>query len=393
MTVVTRTECDVHGNGTLALHDLHVAFDGMPALRGVDLDLQSGEFLALLGPSGCGKTTLLRIIAGLMAPNRGRVAIGGMHAADGSVGYSLPPERRDIGMVYQDYALWPHLTVAGNVAFPLEVRGVGRSERRRRVAEVLDLVGLTALAERSPGTLSGGQQQRVALARALVARPGIVLFDEPLSNLDRELRETLADEIADTVRRMGVTAVYVTHDQTEAFGVADRVGVLVDGRLRQVAPPETIFRDPADRAVAEFIRAGELVDGKVDKHSGRLRADTGGVLLPLTVGRAGQRGRMLLPRNALSPAAEGDGHIAANVVRCRYRGDVYAVRARLGGVMGPEVEFHTTTAPDRDTTVPLVVDAGQCRFFPEKEWAGEGETVDEPEDAPVPLRRPVSEQF
>lgn len=353
------------------MRDVEVAFGTHQALRGISIDVDSGEFLALLGPSGCGKTTLLRMIAGLLTPDRGHIAIGGQLVVDGARGQSLPPEHRDIGMVFQDYALWPHLSVADNVSFPLEMRRVDRHERRRRVGEVLELVGLGPFAKRSPGTLSGGQQQRVALARALVARPDVVLFDEPLSNLDLDLRETLADEIAMSVRELGLTAVYVTHDQTEAFGVADRVGILVDGHLHQVASPQAVFRDPHDRWVAEFIRAGALLEGRTDQTGAAFQCAEGGAVLPVCSERPAQAGTLLLPRAALATASSDamtrSGKtelVTAHVTRCRYRGDAYAIGAHLGNVHGPIIEWHALAPAEPGAQVTVSIDGSACRFFP-----------------------------
>lgn len=199
---------------------LTLTYGDIRILRGIDIALPAGQTLALLGPSGCGKTTLLRLVAGLLAPTSGQVSIHGQVVA--GPGVFLPPEKRRLGMVFQDYALWPHLTVAGNVVFPLEMAGVGRAEREARVIAALDRVGLGAMAARSPSALSGGQQQRVAIARAIVGEPRIVLFDEPLSNLDRELREAMVEELGALIRGLGLTVIYVTHDQTEALTLADQ---------------------------------------------------------------------------------------------------------------------------------------------------------------------------
>jgi iron(III) transport system ATP-binding protein len=205
-------------------------FGAQLVLEGIDLDVPGGTTLALLGPSGCGKSTLLKLLAGLLRPSAGSIALGGEVVADGRI--CLPPERRGLGMVFQDYALWPHMTVAANISFALEMRRVARAERERRVAAALARVGLEGLGGRRPAALSGGQQQRVALARAIVAEPRILLFDEPLSNLDRALRATLCREIGALLAQLGTTAVYVTHDHEEAQALAHRIITLSHGRVQ-----------------------------------------------------------------------------------------------------------------------------------------------------------------
>ncbi|MFN3524548.1 MAG: ABC transporter ATP-binding protein, partial [Paracoccus sp. (in: a-proteobacteria)] len=217
---------------------LSMAYGPTKILRGINVALPRGQTLALLGPSGCGKTTLLRLVAGLLSPTSGDISIDGQLVA--GPGLFVPPEKRGLGMVFQDYALWPHLTVAGNVAFPLEMARVGRAEREARVTAALDRVGLGAMAQRNPSALSGGQQQRVAIARAIVGEPRIVLFDEPLSNLDRELRETMVAELGALIRGLGLTAIYVTHDQSEALTLADQVAVMEAGQIAQQAAPEDL---------------------------------------------------------------------------------------------------------------------------------------------------------
>ncbi|MBK3821935.1 ABC transporter ATP-binding protein [Paraburkholderia aspalathi] len=216
---------------SIHLRGLRQRFGEHTVLDGIDLDVPAGTTLALLGPSGCGKSTLLKLLAGLLRPDEGCVMFGGETVADPS--HCVPPEARDLGMVFQDYALWPHMTVAGNVSFPLEMRGVPRAERIAAVAQALARVGLEQMAARRPSALSGGQQQRVALARAIVARPRVLLFDEPLSNLDTQLRATLCDDIRTVLAQLGTTAVYVTHDRSEADALAHTIVTLAQGRVAQ----------------------------------------------------------------------------------------------------------------------------------------------------------------
>jgi putative spermidine/putrescine transport system ATP-binding protein len=228
-----------------------------PAVDGADFSLERGEMLALLGPSGCGKTTILRMIAGLVPPTSGSIRVDGREIAE------LPVHRRNMGMVFQSYALLPHLSVAENVGFGLEMRGVPRAERRLRVQAALDLVKLGDKSSRRVGQLSGGQQQRAALARSLVIEPSLLLLDEPLSNLDARLRDELRGEIRDLQRRTGTTAIFVTHDQAEALAAADRIAVMSDGRIEQIGTPQEIFDRPATRFVASFIGGGTFLDGIV----------------------------------------------------------------------------------------------------------------------------------
>ena len=230
-TIGDRAACSIEIRG------LGLDYGGAPVLDGVDLDVPAGSVLALLGPSGCGKSTLLRALAGLHRPRQGSIRFGGRAIDDGRV--HEPPERRDLGMVFQDYALWPHMTVGQNVAFPLQMRKVPKAGRAQRVEEALELVGLKGCAARRPANLSGGQQQRVGLARAIVARPRVLLFDEPLSNLDRDLRETLCAEIGALLRRLGTTAIYVTHDPAEALALAHRTARMAQGRVVRVETNET----------------------------------------------------------------------------------------------------------------------------------------------------------
>jgi ABC-type Fe3+/spermidine/putrescine transport system ATPase subunit len=231
--------------------------DGPPVLDRLDLAVADGEFFTLLGPSGCGKTTLLRCIAGFLLPEAGAIAM------DGARIDRLPAHKRDIGMVFQDYAIFPHLTVAENVAFGLNARHLDRAEIAVRVPEALRTVRLEALAARLPAELSGGQQQRVGLARAMVIRPKLLLMDEPLSNLDAKLRLELRDDIRDIQRRLGITTIYVTHDQEEAMAVSDRICVMNGGRIEQVASPFELYHRPATRFVAGFVGAMNFLPATV----------------------------------------------------------------------------------------------------------------------------------
>ena len=257
----------------VSLHKLIKEFPGgVRALDGLDLDIADGEFFALLGPSGCGKTTLLRTIAGLEAPTSGTVAIGEVDVT------AKAPGQRDVAMVFQDYALFPHMTVADNVAYPLRVQRRPKPERAARAADVAGQLGLGKLMERRPAALSGGQQQRVALARAIACRPKVFLFDEPLSNLDARLRLEARTFLKRLQRELAVTTVFVTHDQAEALALADRIAVMEAGVIRQVGTPRDVFGRPANTFVANFIGSTpmNLLAGTV--HDGQIRLAGGGEL-------------------------------------------------------------------------------------------------------------------
>lgn len=235
----------------------------VPAVDGIDLQVGQGEFVVLLGPSGCGKTTLLRCIAGLESPDEGTVAIHGEQHYSSADGLETSPNERKLGMVFQSYALWPHMKVFSNVAYPLQIRGLPRARIRERVSEVLGTVGISELMEQYPGQLSGGQQQRVALARALVSSDGLLLFDEPLSNVDAKVREQLRYEIRRMQQQIGFAAIYVTHDQEEAMELADRIAVLNKGKIAQLGTAEEIYATPTDRYVAKFIGATNEIVGRI----------------------------------------------------------------------------------------------------------------------------------
>ena len=243
----------------LALQDVHQAYGKLQVIRGLSFALLRGSIGCLLGPSGCGKTTVLRCIAGFEAVHAGEIWLNGQRVS--SAAARVPPERRRIGMVFQDYALFPHLTVAQNVAFGLHA--LPASERSRRVAECIEAVGLSGLVEKYPHELSGGQQQRIALARALAPRPDLLLLDEPFSNLDVNLRERLGQEVRDIIKRFGITAVLVTHDQHEAFAIADEIGIMHRGEIQQWDSAYNLYHRPANRFIADFVGQGVLLPGSV----------------------------------------------------------------------------------------------------------------------------------
>ncbi len=244
----------------IEITNLFKRFRKVVAVNRVHLEVEQGEMLTLLGPSGCGKTTTLRCIAGLETPDEGDIVIDGKPML--SQGF-VPPAKRGIGMVFQNYAVWPHMKVHSNIAYGLKLQKIPRDERRRRAREVLELVGLEGLEERYPAQLSGGQQQRVALARALVRNPKVLLLDEPLSNLDAKLREKMRFEIKSLVQRMGITSVYVTHDQAEAMVISDRIAVMEAGNVMQIGTPGEIYQKPANRFVADFIGTTNFITGEV----------------------------------------------------------------------------------------------------------------------------------
>ncbi|MDJ0387000.1 ABC transporter ATP-binding protein [Roseomonas sp. E05] len=300
--------------GDLVLEALTKRYGGTVAVEDVDLEVRQGEMVALLGPSGCGKTTTLRMVAGFITPSAGHVRIAGQDVT------RRPPYARDTGMVFQSYALFPHMSVAQNVAFGLEMRRVGRTERETRVMEALRLVRLDHLADRLPGQLSGGQQQRVALARALVVNPAVFLLDEPLSNLDAKLRGEVRMEIRSLQQRLGLTTLIVTHDQEEALTMADRLVVMERGRVRQVGTAEELYESPRDPFVAGFVGRCNLIEGQPEGTAG-FRA-RGGALLPCTTAAApvGTGGVLALrpERIALAAAAPGEG--AARLEAVTYLG-------------------------------------------------------------------------
>jgi iron(III) transport system ATP-binding protein len=253
----------------LHVEDLHKTFSGAPAVNHVSFAAGPGEFISLLGPSGCGKTTTLRCIAGFERPDGGRIVVDGRVVSDPANGIFVPPNRRQFGMVFQSYAVWPHMTVRDNVSYPLRVRGAySRTEIRARAEATLKIVGLAGYEERYPTQLSGGQQQRVALARALVMEPRLLLFDEPLSNLDAKLRERMRFELIEIQSKLGIPAVYVTHDQTEAMVMSRRVIVMERGSIAQQGSPEEIYASPRSRFVADFIGSSNFIEARLREQAG-----------------------------------------------------------------------------------------------------------------------------
>jgi ABC-type Fe3+/spermidine/putrescine transport system ATPase subunit len=265
----------------IELKNLYKCFQKVVAVNRIQLSVEQGEMLTLLGPSGCGKTTTLRCIAGLEAPEEGDIVIDGKSVLSPAV---VPSAKRGIGMVFQNYAVWPHMRVYNNVVYGLKLQGVSKEEIRKNARQVLDLVGLEGLENRYPGQLSGGQQQRVALARALVRNPKVLLLDEPLSNLDAKLREKMRFEIKSLVQRMGITSVYVTHDQAEAMVISDRIAVMQSGDVVQVGTPQQIYKEPVNRFVADFIGTMNFLAGEVsavlpDRKAAVVRAGFGGEIV------------------------------------------------------------------------------------------------------------------
>lgn len=311
----------------LVLSQLTKRFGATVALDRVDLVLPDQAFVALLGPSGCGKTTLLRLLAGFEAPSEGSIAFGGTLVA--SPRATMPPETRAVSMVFQSYALWPHMTVEENVAYPLVATRRPAAEVAARVARVLDRVGLKAFADRRPDSLSGGQRQRVALARALVADSDIVLFDEPLANLDPHLRAAMMDEFAALHAETGRTFVYVTHDQAEALALASHLAVMAGGRIAQFAAPDVVYRAPATATVARFIGLGAMITAPVDGlfADGQVPVTIGGhrVLARAATPPVGAKVAVLIRPEALSPG----GAIPLTVRAARYLGPVHAADLAL----------------------------------------------------------------
>ncbi|MFB2552426.1 ABC transporter ATP-binding protein [Ensifer soli] len=316
----------------VSLKKLDKQYPGHHAVRGIDLDIRTGEFVALMGPSGCGKSTTLRLIAGLDTPTSGEVRIGGRRMND------VPAFQRDTPMVWQSLALFPFLSVVENVEFPLRMKRIGPVERRRRAMEWLDRMGLSAMAGRDIAQLSGGQRQRVAIARALVTQPPVLLLDEPLSALDAHLRVRMQTELSRLHKELGITFIYVTHAQSEAFALADRIVLMSDGAIQQSGRPQDVYREPANAFVAEFMGMNNILSGTLCGRDGAFaRIDTGAGRFRIPAGALPSSGParfvVAADRIALSaaPAPEADNRLAGTVIGIEFVGSVQTVFVEAGG--------------------------------------------------------------
>jgi len=314
------------------IQDVTKAFGPVVVLERFNATFENGEFITLLGPSGCGKTTMLRMIAGFERPTSGEIWFDGQLVSGGKT--FLPPEKRGIGMVFQSYAVWPHMNVFDNVAYPLTIRSAPKDDIRRDVTRVLELTHLTQYADRIPSQLSGGQQQRVALARALVASPALLLLDEPLSNLDAKLRESMRFEIKEIQKEYGITVMYVTHDQTEAMAMSDRIVVINRGVIQQIGTPKQIYMEPANPFVADFVGKIEFLEGEVK--DGAIVLDGCGQKLPYTGPLTGRVLVGIRPEQ-LQFAPEGEGELTGVIKSHFYLGNENDCRVELGA--GKEVRI------------------------------------------------------
>ncbi len=322
------------------LEELRRTYGAVTALNGLSLSIQPGELIALLGPSGCGKTTALRLVAGLEDAQAGRVVVGGQDVT------GLPTNKRDMGMVFQAYSLFPHMTARQNVAFGLRLRGVGDKDRKKRAGEMLDLVGLSAQADRFAHQMSGGQQQRVALARALAIRPKVLLLDEPLSALDAKVRGQLRDEIRRVQLEVGITTLFVTHDQEEALAIADRVGVMRAGQLEQLDVPGRVYSRPATPFVAEFVGLSNKLPATVSGST----ATVLGVPMPLVdEGVADGPATAIVRPEAISLAgatddSPADEPLVGTVIATAFLGAVSRITVDLGGGLTAMAQLPTSDA-------------------------------------------------
>jgi iron(III) transport system ATP-binding protein len=348
--------------------NIALAFGKTQVLRDIDLVIEPGEFFALLGPSGSGKSTLLRVLAGFARPQAGRVLVDSRDISE------VPPWQRDIGMVFQSYALWPHMTVARNVAFGLEERGLPPEEVRRKVANALALVGLGELGARRPGQLSGGQQQRVALARTIAIEPRVLLLDEPLSNLDARLRVHMRRELVGLQRKLGVTTIFVTHDQEEAMTTCDRIAVMDQGVIQQVGTPVDLFDRPANRFVAEFVGTINLLPGSLQRTTGdtvRFVSPTLGTLsLPFADGMPGHGEASIAfrPHGILVADEETDPTrlwLSGSVSEREFLGEFVRYHVRVGGadLIADQPHYFGVRDFGRGAAVRLGIDPAQVQVL------------------------------
>jgi putative spermidine/putrescine transport system ATP-binding protein len=347
--VSVRTQAPARAGVEVRLENLTRRYGAVTALDGLDLTLNRGEFVALLGPSGCGKTTALRLLAGLEDADGGRVVVDGKDVT------RLPTNKRDMGMVFQAYSLFPNMTARQNVAFGLRLRKVSDAERNRRASEMLDLVGLSAQADRYAHQMSGGQQQRVALARALAIQPTVLLLDEPLSALDAKVRAQLRDEIRRVQLEVGITTLFVTHDQEEALAIADRVGVMNAGRLEQLAAPADVYHRPTTPFVAEFVGLSNRLPCTVSGSA----ADVLGVRMPLVDASTPDGAAIALVRpEAVSLAAPGPGEsgpLVGAVIATSFLGGISRVTVDLGQHGTVVAQLPTSEATAFETGTPARV--------------------------------------
>jgi iron(III) transport system ATP-binding protein len=350
------------------VENVNLAFGSTQVLRGIDVAIEPGEFFALLGPSGCGKSTLLRLIAGFNQAQSGRVRIAGDDVTN------VPPWERNVGMVFQSYALWPHMTVAENVAFGLEERRRPREEIRRKVAEALALVGLRELAERRPGQLSGGQQQRVALARTVAIEPRVLLLDEPLSNLDAKLRVHMRRELVQLQRKLGITTIFVTHDQEEAMTTCDRIAVMSEGRIVQTGSPIALYDAPASRFVAEFVGSINLLDGSLQTRAGEsatfVSPQVGPVPLPRSASMPGHGDATLAfrPHSVAVAASRTDPAriwLSGEVAEREFLGEFVRYRVRVGAadILADAPHLTGTAWFDAGARVEIGIDPREIRVL------------------------------
>jgi len=352
----------------VTLEDLGKRFGGLSVIDHVSLDIKEGEFLTLLGPSGCGKTTTLRIVAGFVSPDQGRVLFNGTDMTN------TPTQKRRLGMVFQDYALFPHLSVADNVGFALRAAGMPKGDSSKRVKELLNLIRLPAVADRFPAELSGGQQQRIAIARALAHTPAVLLMDEPLGALDLKLREAMQHELAVIQKKLGITTIYVTHDQEEALSLSDRIALMRKGKIEQIGTPRDIYYNPATPFSAFFLGKINFLSGTlVEKLSGFYRISTARGMLqsPVREGTTFSPGDKVLmavrPEHLrLESAAEQSGMntVPGRVVRQKFTGKVVQYEVMLDEVTSFVVDGAADRSPEANAAVQVAWDVSATHLYP-----------------------------